>query len=283
MLKAPMALIMAMAVSVCSGSVNAEERVHPLQVGKLTIGQGQPAIIVSTSGEDETKVLQEAEQIARMPEADILELRVDKLVFATDAAKVTALGQAVRKRLNGKPLLLTFRTKPEGGEKAPDDAAYTELYQQWLEAGFADLIDIEMRIGEAEVRKLIDFAHQHRVATIVSYHDFNGTPSNEAMLQRLEQQAQYGADVLKLAVMPKTPEDVNRLTSITWQMRQRSDRPLLTMAMGGQGTVTRLSGEIYGSNLTFGSMGSASAPGQIDVKVLHQTMAALHKANSPSQ
>jgi len=52
--------------------------------------------------------------------------------------------------------------------------------------------------------------------------------------------------------------------------------------MGGQGTVTRLSGEIYGSNLTFGSMGSASAPGQIDVKVLHQTMAALHKANKGS-
>lgn len=282
MLKAPMALIMAMAVSVCSGSVNAEQSVRALQVGKLTIGQGQPAIIVSTSGEDEAKVLQEAEQVARIPEADMLELRVDKLAFATDAAKVTALGQAVRKVLNGKPLLLTFRTRPEGGEKAPDDARYIELYQQWLAAEFADLIDIEMRLGETAVRKLIDQAHRHRVAAIVSYHDFNGTPTNEAMLQRLAQQAQYGADVLKLAVMPKTPEDVNRLTNITWQMRQRSDKPLLTMAMGGLGTVTRLSGEIYGSNLTFGSMGSASAPGQIDVKVLHQTMAALHKANKGS-
>lgn len=280
MLKAPMALIMAMAASVCSGNVNAEQSVHALQVGKLTIGQGQPAIIVSTSGEDETKVLQEAEQVAQTPEADILELRVDKLAFATDAAKVTALGQAVRKTLNGKPLLLTFRTRPEGGEKAPGDARYSELYQQWLAAGFADLIDIEMRIGEADVRKLIAQAHQHHIATIVSYHDFNGTPGNEAMLQRLEQQAQYGADVLKLAVMPKTPEDVNRLTSITWQMRQRSDKPLLTMAMGGLGTVTRLSGEIYGSSLTFGSMGNASAPGQIDIKVLHQAMVALHKANA---
>lgn len=282
MLKAPMALIMAMAISVCSGGANAEERVRALQVGKLTIGQGQPAIIVSTSGEDDAKVIQEAEEVARTPEADILELRVDKLAFATNAAKVSELGQAVRKALNGKPLLLTFRTKPEGGEKAPGDARYSELYQQWLEAGFADLIDIEMRIGEAEVRKLIAQAHQHHIATIVSYHDFNGTPTNEAMLQRLAQQAQYGADVLKLAVMPKSPEDVNRLTSITWQMRQRSDKPLLTMAMGGQGTVTRLSGEIYGSNLTFGSMGSASAPGQIDVKVLHQTLTALHKANKGS-
>ncbi len=282
MLKAPMALIMAMAASVYAGSVNAEQSVHALQVGKLTIGEGQPAIIVSTSGEDEAKVLQEAEQVAQTPEADILELRVDKLAFATDAAKVTALGQAVRKVLNGKPLLLTFRTKPEGGEKAPGDARYSELYQQWLAAGFADLIDIEMRIGETAVRELIAKAHQHHVATIVSYHDFNGTPTNEAMLQRLAQQAYYGADVLKLAVMPTSPEDVNRLTSITWQMRQRSDKPLLTMAMGGQGTVTRLSGEIYGSNLTFGSMGNASAPGQIDVKVLHQTMAALHKANKDS-
>jgi len=137
-----------------------------------------------------------------------------------------------------------------------------------------------MRIGETAVRELIAKAHQHHVATIVSYHDFNSTPTNEAMLQRLAQQAYYGADVLKLAVMPTSPEDVNRLTSITWQMRQRSDRPLLTMAMGGLGAVTRMSGEIFGSNLTFGTLDEASAPGQLEVQALDQAMSTLHKANA---
>nr|MBA2813910.1 Catabolic 3-dehydroquinate dehydratase [Candidatus Pantoea persica] len=60
------------------------------------------------------------------------------------------------------------------------------------------------------------------------------------LLQCLIWQEAHGSDILKIAVMPKTPLDVNRLMEVTWQMRQRSDKPLLTMAMGGLGAVTRL-------------------------------------------
>ncbi|MEG3113447.1 type I 3-dehydroquinate dehydratase [Pantoea sp. T14] len=288
MLNAPTAILLAMAVSVCATDASAQEpeskkqQVQPLQVGNVRIGQGQPAIIVSTSGQDEASVLQETEQAARTHEVSIVELRVDKLAFAMDGPRVAKLGQSMRQKLNGKPLLLTFRTKQEGGEKMLDDARYTQLYQQWLAAGFADMVDIEMRIGEQPIQKLVAESRQQKVAVILSYHDFNATPSNEEMLQRLEWQAAHGADVLKIAVMPKTPEDVNRLTSVTWQMRQHSDKPLLTMAMGGKGTISRIAGEVYGSNLTFGNLGQASAPGQLDVNVLYQTLKALHQAGQDS-
>ncbi|MCZ4058490.1 type I 3-dehydroquinate dehydratase [Pantoea sp. LMR881] len=289
MFKAPMAILLTMAVSLSTAEVEAQQKpaeksaVRPLQVGNLTLGLGQPAIIVSTSGQDEASVLKETQQAAQTSEVNIVELRVDKLDFATDARRVMQLGQAMRRDLKGKPLLLTFRTQGEGGEKAPGDALYSELYQQWLAAGFADMIDIEMHIGEQPMRKLVAAAHQKHIAVVMSWHDFNHTPPNEEMLKRLEWQAAQGADVLKIAVMPKTPEDVNRLTTITWQMRQRSDRLLLTMAMGGQGTISRISGEIYGSNLTFGSLGQASAPGQLAVGVLWQTLKALHEASATSR
>ncbi len=89
------------------------------------------------------------------------------------------------------------------------------------------------------------------------------------MLQRLAWQEAHGADILKIAVILKTPQDVSRLTDVTWQqMRQRSDKRLLTMAMGGLDAVTRLSDEIFGSNLTFGTLGDASAPGELDSQAL---------------
>lgn len=279
MLKAPLALLMMMAVSATAAEPSSSQ-LRPLQVGNLTIQQGKPAIIVSTTGNDEESALKLARQAAQTPQVQVVELRVDKLDFATHVDKVTQLGQAMRRELKGKPLLLTLRTKEEGGSLSPDDASYIALYQQWLEAGFADLIDIEMRIGAQAVDQLVAQAHQHHVAVILSYHDFQATPDNADMLRRLSWQAAHGADILKIAVMPKTPQDVSRLTDVTWQMRQRSDKPLLTMAMGGLGAVTRVSGEVFGSNLTFGTLGEASAPGQLDVQALDQVLTTLHKANA---
>jgi len=279
MLKAPLALLMMMAVSATAAEPSPSQA-RPLQVGNLTIQQGKPAIIVSTTGNDAESALKLARQAAQTPQVQVVELRVDKLDFATHVDKITQLGQAMRRELKGKPLLLTLRTKEEGGSLSPDDASYIALYQQWLEAGFADLIDIEMRIGAQAVDQLVAQAHQHHVAVILSYHDFQATPDNADMLRRLSWQAAHGADILKIAVMPKTPQDVSRLTDVTWQMRQRSDKPLLTMSMGGLGAVTRMSGEVFGSNLTFGTLGEASAPGQLDVQALDQALTTLHKANA---
>ncbi|OQP30525.1 type I 3-dehydroquinate dehydratase [Pantoea latae] len=279
MLKAPLALLMMMTVS-ATAAETAPPHVQPLQIGNLTIQQGKPAIIVSTTGADRESALQLARQAAQNAAVQVVELRVDKLDFATDVDRVAQLGREMRRELAGKPLLLTLRTKAEGGSLSPDDGRYIALYQQWLAAGFADLIDIEMRIGAQPVKQLVKEAHQHHVAVILSYHDFQQTPENAEMLRRLAWQEAHGADILKIAVMPKTPQDVSRLTEVTWQMRQRSEKPLLTMAMGGLGAVTRMSGEIFGSNLTFGTLGDASAPGQLEVQALDQALSTLHKANA---
>ncbi|MGP4128437.1 type I 3-dehydroquinate dehydratase [Pantoea tagorei] len=280
MLKAPLALLM-MAVSATAAELPSSD-VRPLQVGNLTIQQGKPAIIVSTTGDDAGSALKLARQAAQTPQVQMVELRVDKLSFATHVDKVAQLGRNMRRELQGKPLLLTLRTQNEGGSLSPDDASYIALYQQWLEAGCADLIDIEMRIGAQAVDRLVAQAHRHHIAVILSYHDFQSTPDNADMLERLAWQEAHGADILKIAVMPKTPQDVSRLSDVTWQMRQRSDRPLLTMAMGGLGAVTRMSGEVFGSNLTFGTLDEASAPGQLEVQALDRAMSALHKANASS-
>lgn len=279
--KASGALIMLMASAALAAEApdkaRSTPRVTPLTVGNLTLQQGKPAIIVSLTGASEEDMLRQASEAAQRDSVQMAELRADKLAFVTDAERVARLGHAVRTRLQGKPLLLTFRSKAEGGDKTLDAHTYSSLYRQWLDAGFADLIDIEMQAGEAVVRPLIACAHQRNTRVILSYHDFATTPSLADILSRLQQQDAQGADILKIALMPHSPADVTRLLDASWQMRQQTDKPMLIMAMGDTGKITRMSGELFGSNLTFASLGEASAPGQIASDELAQFLEALRQ------
>ena len=90
-----------------------------------------------------------------------------------------------------------------------------------------------------------------------------------------------GAYICKIATMPHSPADVLTLLDATRIMSaEHADRPLITMAMGALGIVSRVSGETFGSAATFGMAGTPSAPGQIPVEDLHEVMTVLGRAHS---
>ena len=103
---------------------------------------------------------------------------------------------------------------------------------------------------------------------VLCNHDFERTPPEEEIIRRLELMESKGADICKIAVMPQTPEDVLTLLKATHRRQQFSKVPLITMSMGNLGMVSRLAGEVFGSAATFGSLGKASAPGQMAVEDL---------------
>ena len=88
-----------------------------------------------------------------------------------------------------------------------------------------------------------------------------------------------GADIPKIAVMPKCKLDVLELLEATTIMaEQYADRPIITMSMAGQGMISRLCGEVFGSCLTFGAVDKASAPGQINVGELAKVLNIINKS-----
>ncbi|MFS2223071.1 type I 3-dehydroquinate dehydratase [Pantoea sp. B65] len=254
-------------------AVVAARHAQPITIRNTVIGEGMPKIIVPTTGNSADTVLAQAKVIGNNPDADLIEYRIDYLNFATDPVAVTALGQQVAQAAQGKPLLLTFRTKAEGGAKAIADADYGKLYLALIKGHFIDLLDVEMFRNAAVVHQLVAAAHQAGIKVIMSSHDFQKTPSGAEIIARLRQQDALGADILKIAVMPHSAADVLTLLSASDQVREKySRKPLLTMAMGGAGAISRLSGEVFASDLTFGMIGEASAPGQVDVASLHQVL-----------
>jgi len=138
-------------------------------------------------------------------------------------------------------------------------------------------VDLELFSGDDMIRETIDLAHRHQVSVILSNHDFAATPKEEEILRRLHHMEDLGADIAKIAVMPQSAGDVLTLLSATHKASQSLSCPLITMSMKGTGLISRLSGEVFGSCLTFGSVKEASAPGQIEVGKLKEFLTAIHE------
>ncbi|WP_241093147.1 type I 3-dehydroquinate dehydratase [Xanthomonas bonasiae] len=254
-----------------------------LDVRGVRIGEGAPKTIVPITATTADEALAQAARIAANADTDIAEWRIDYLDNALDGKALARLGPQVARALHGKPLLLTFRTKAEGGARPIADADYGTLYATLLQARFADLLDVEMFRDAAVVQALVAQAHAAGVSVVMSSHDFQRTPDTAEIVARLQRQQALGADVLKIAVMPHDAGDVLKLLDATWQLRRSSDRPLLTMAMGGTGVVSRLSGETFGQAMTFGMLGKASAPGQVEVGRLREVLDTIHQAASAAR
>ena len=124
---------------------------------------------------------------------------------------------------------------------------------------------------------MVKTAHGRGVKVIASNHDFQKTPEKEEIVSRLCRMQELGADIPKIAVMPRNKKDVLTLLAATEEMASvHADRPIITMSMAGAGVISRLCGEVFGSALTFGSAGKASAPGQMKAEDLRTVLELLH-------
>lgn len=251
---------------------------NPVIVRNVKIGEGIPKICVPIVGMTREEIIEEAKNIATLP-ADIVEWRADWYEDILDFEKVKEVTVQLRNILGDMPFLFTFRTAKEGGEKEIDDVTYLALNKAAIECGAIDLVDVELFSGDKVVEEMISSAHQNNVKVIVSSHDFDKTPSKEEMISRLQKMQEMGADILKIAVMPKSTKDVITLLAATEEM-STSDlkQPIVTMSMSEKGLISRIAGETFGSSITFGAAKKASAPGQIPAQELADILGILHKA-----
>ncbi|EML2030222.1 type I 3-dehydroquinate dehydratase [Acinetobacter baumannii] len=246
--------------------------------------QTQPAAtavqtIVPITAKTKEQALAQAQVIANTADADLAEFRIDLLSFASDTKQVIALGHELKKILGNKPMIATIRTKNEGGQLEISDVDYGKTYQAYLKNPFMDWLDVEMFRDQKVVSEIVQKAHQKKVLIVMSNHDFQKTPSQDEIEKHLLKQDQMGADILKIAVMPKSKQDVFTLMNATLKVSQQTTKPLLTMSMGQLGTISRVATANMGGSYSFGMIGQASAPGQIDVTKLKQILQTVQPTN----
>jgi 3-dehydroquinate dehydratase-1 len=249
-----------------------------VKVKGINIGEGSPKIIVPIVGKTKNEIIEKAKSFEFL-KIDIVEWRVDFFNNVYNITDTLAVLKELRAELKDTPILFTFRTKNEGGEKEISIEAYTELNKAIAESGNVDLIDVEIFLGDDIVKVNIDNIHRAGSLVVGSNHDFFNTPEKDDIVSRLCKMQDMGVDIPKIAVMPNSTADVITLLSATNEMHSKyADRPIVTMSMGAKGVISRLSGEVFGSSMTFGSVGQVSAPGQIPVEELGTTLNILHKS-----
>ncbi|WP_151716094.1 type I 3-dehydroquinate dehydratase [Acinetobacter sp. TUM15071] len=226
--------------------------------------------IVPITAKTKEQAIAQAKVIAANADADLAEFRIDLLSFANDTKQVIALGHELKQILGAKPMIATIRTHNEGGQLTISDAEYGKTYQAYLQQPFMDMLDVEMFRDQQIVKNTVKLAHAKKVLIVMSNHDFKKTPPEAEIIKRLLKQDELGADILKIAVMPQNKQDVFTLMNATLNVSQQSKKPLLTMSMGKLGTISRIATANMGGSFSFGMIGEASAPGQIDVTQLKQ-------------
>ena len=240
------------------------------------IGAGRPKVILPIVARTEDDILREARRLSAL-KADCIEWRADWFSDALDAAARKRVLSGLRAALGEKLLLVTFRTKAEGGEQALSHPEYLAFLRLILDTDCADLLDIEFFTAGADLPKLVEQAHSAGVAVVCSSHDFAKTPPRAELVCRMVQMQQAGADLPKLAVMPRCRSDVLELLAATAEMADlHPETPVITMSMGSLGAVSRLAGETFGSAMTFANPGQASAPGQVSLDIVNEVLNALH-------
>ena len=252
--------------------------ITPIQIRKTTIGAGKPKVIVPIVCKTREEIVEKAQSFTDYA-IDMVEWRVDFYEDVFDKEKLIETARQLREALGEEmPLLYTFRTAAEGGEKPISNEDYTALNKAVAESGYVDLVDVQIFLGDDVVAENIANIHAAGCKVVGSNHDFHSTPKKDELVRRLKKMAEMGADIPKIAVMPQSRNDVLTLFAATAEANDALDRPIITMSMSPTGVISRLAGEVFGSAMSFGMIGKASAPGQIPVERLQQVLDILHES-----
>lgn len=189
--------------------------------------------------------------------ADCLEVRVD--TFAVSG--LDALKDSVKrlKESAGAPLIITVRSKKEGGGRSISDNRRAEIFKALMP--FADIVDIELNSSGGLLKDVIDYAKRSGKGVIVSYHDFKATPGLDTLNALIKKARSSGADAVKIAAFARSGADLKRLAGVL-----AGSDDLIVIAMGRHGAFSRVFFPMLGSLLTYGSITDGTAPGQLPLK-----------------
>lgn len=255
----------------------------PVSVKGISIGEGMPKTIVPIMGRCGEAILSAAEDACEQAKrafdagADMLELRADTFDFPDDATLLAQLADAVGNAVSGCPLLFTLRSSSQGGRVDLPDEVYRSVLGRIAACGSVDLLDIELSRGDSLVSGLSQLARRAGVVPLVSHHDCSSTPASEEIIRIFQKMESLGAGVAKVAVFAQSRKDCLVLLEATDCASHAVNMPIVSVAMGAAGSLSRLVGEQFGSAMTFCSLGKASAEGQLPLPYAKRIICGLHE------
>lgn len=196
--------------------------------------------------------------------ADLIEVRIDTFENREPALLADILSKIKSdKAASRTPILLTVRSVKEGGKIHLTDKERLALLTALMP--YADLIDIELSSGRL-LKDVINLKKKRQTKLIVSYHNFTSTPGLAGLRQIIKKGRAAGADYVKIAATANDKSSVKRLAGLL-----TAADGLIIIAMGDYGRPSRAFFPLIGSLITFGSISTSTAPGQMSVSEIKKS------------
>jgi len=219
-----------------------------IKLGKLTLN-GIPRVTVGFRDNVSLQTLEDIENLG----LDIVELRIDQYSsFET--------GHVLRevKKFKKFPSIATIRSEKEGGGWDLSEAKRLNLFKIVLP--YVDAIDIELS-SKSILNETVSLAHKLKKLVVISYHNFDKTPSLDKLNGILSEAKSLGADIVKISTLALSRNDVQVLANFTILNNAKN---IISIAMGAEGTISRVFFPSLGSLMTYACIGKSTAPGQLD-------------------
>ena len=203
-------------------------------------------ICVSLSEKDPAKCLEVLEQV------EMAEIRLDLCGFTDEDIKRIFSAR--------KKLIATCRPG-----SYPDTERMHKL-KVAIDSG-ATFVDLEYESPDDVRFPMLDYAHQCRCDVIISYHNYESTPSLSELERIMCHCFELGADLTKIATQVNVNRDNSKILSL-----YKAPGRLVAIGMGELGKISRIVAPFLGAEFTYASLSdeNATAPGQISYTRLNQ-------------
>lgn len=248
------------------------------------------AVIVPLVATDAAGLRSECEQIAALEPGivDLVEWRVDRFEAAARSGEIDAGLTLIAEALPSMPILATYRTPAEEGQpqlrpnppaNSPDlPDNYVELVGRLARGQGVALVDVER--SHPRAAEALAVCESAGTPVVLSEHHFDRPLPADEVRAVFAAMAEAGAAVAKLAVMPNVASDVTELMHATALAAGEAATPLIAIAMGPLGQVTRVAAPAFGSCATYCTVSASSAPGQVPAREAREAVDRLAAART---
>lgn len=244
-----------------------------IEIKGTVFGQGLAKICIPTTQDnydDLIKTLKEYKKLA----CQVIEIRID---YLTELNNLTDLFLRIKELNLPQVLLFTCRSLEQGGNYKFDRNQIYMIYRQAIASKIFNIFDLELSWGRNIIIDLTQEIRENNAYTMISHHDFTYTPTKESMMSKLALMNALGGDILKMALMPSTKQDVLNVLEVSNYINSYYDKPVVMISMGEIGSVSRIIGYEFGNAITFAKVGDGSAPGQLSLEDLNKVFDILNK------
>ena len=243
-----------------------------VRVRNVILGDGKLKLIMPLIPRTAQELIEAAKEVLAY-NPDILEWRIDYFENVENIPLLLAALQELRNIIQDAALMVTLRHPEENGVRQIDSEKKANILQAIIQSGWADMVDIELRYGKEYINALGEVAQKHGVKMIVSYHDLERTPDESEVLSILKQEQDMGADILKVSFVAQRYGDIAKLgTAIIHAKERIIQKPIISVSASQVGVLSRIGGDVFGSDATFVSCGKTHQIHINDLRILRQAL-----------